>query len=367
MASGLGLLAASVLLFPATEEELTLQQVLKANTAAINAIRSIHVAMDVSIPGAEPSSYRLEWYKDGARDRERMDWLGTKNPNNLDISNGPDGSKGLFNYDPTFTPSLSESIARPAIGELRKKTQREGAVGSRPRAQCYMNITPGTSLEEHVARYPTSKLVATPTTSKFGCYEITTVFEGELGPERRADQMGMRVFVDPAAGFWIRRIEKKGTEPGDKGATYVHEVQEFKECGNGIFWPMRAHHTVRYPGRKEGGEVSIRYTLHSLNEALPDEDFAIHFPDWVRVYDRDTGQVFVWGPNDQPRLTFASEGEYLQWYTPRAKEAFAAQSQAGPGRRLAWIVGVNIVFVALLILIVVWRRNRRQTVVKGAL
>jgi hypothetical protein len=347
-------IAAFLLLFPTTKEGLTLQQVAKANTAAINAIHSVHVTMELksSLPGQD--SYRIEWYKDGARDREFTHWPGSKVPQDSDLSDGPGGFRALFNYDPKFTPPLSESIARPAMGELRKRAETPGVVGNGPRFQCFMTIWPGTSLEEHVARHPTSKLTATPATSKAGCYEITTVFEQHAGTT--TNPMEMRVFVDPAVGFWIRRIEKRRT-----GLVVRHEVQEFKDCGNGIFWPMRSHTVIE--GKE--GDISVQYTLHSLNEALPDEDFAIHFPDWVRVYDRDTGQVFVWGPNDQPRLTFASEGEYLKWYDPRSKDVFAALSQAAPGRRVGWIVGVNIVFVALLILII-WRRNKRLAVVKEA-
>jgi hypothetical protein len=33
---------------------------------------------------------------------------------------------------------------------------------------------------------------------------------------------------------------QKSTDPGDKGITIL-EVQEFKDCGNGIFWPLRGY------------------------------------------------------------------------------------------------------------------------------
>ncbi len=373
MDSGFGLLAISVLFFAGKGDDLTLQQVLKANTAAINSIRSIHVTMEISRPGEERGSelrpgYRLEWYKDSGRERERLDWLQTKNPQNSDITNGPDGFKQLQDYDASFRPALSESIARPAMGTINK-TRTDGAVGSRQRAQCFMDIVPGPSLEEHVVRYPASKLAATPATSKFGCYEITTFLELNLGPGKGTDEMEMRVFVDPAAAFWIRRVEnggwKKSTAPGDKGVIHMQEVQEFKDCGNGIFFPMRARNTVRVPGKMDEVEISsVRFTLHSLNKPLPDEDFAIHFPDWLRVSDDNTGKLLVWGPNDQPRLTFASEGEYLKWYEPRAKEAFMAQSEVAPARRMGWIALANIVLVTLLVLFV-WRRNRRRVVVSG--
>ncbi len=315
----IGPLAASALLSTPPQQELTLPQVLKANTAAVNAIRSIHVTIEVSnnlaVPGEEnppleaQPTWTYEWYKDGARERVQRNLLRGRRPHNLDASNGPNGYRALHNYDPNMESPPSESSGGHAGGEL-DKTRTDHALGGPVRAMSFMHNLPfGHTLEEYVAKYPRSKLVATPSISKFGCYEIDTLQENPQAAGSDYDVKNVRVFVDPKVGFWVRRIEtgpwQKATDPGKKGST-VTEVKEFQDCGNGVFWPLRGYIRTRLPGNSSGIDVIVRHTLHSINQPLADEDFEIRFPNWLIVNDRTTGQVFIWGPNDKPRITFSS-------------------------------------------------------------
>ncbi len=370
-----GFLTVPALLMAAPELELTLQQVSKANTAAVDAIRSVHVTIEIAHnmaagdgdkekPPAEPRpTTRYEWLLDGERERVREDWLRGRKPHNSDSTNGPDGYKNVQDYDPGFEPPLSESIARPAVGEIGTM-RTDGTLGAMVRAQSYMTVF-GSKLEEYVASNPKSKLAATPATSQRGCYEIVTIQEGIPGPGRGPDMKEVRIFVDPAAGFWVRRIEKgpwqKSTDPGDKGLA-ITEIQEFKDCGNGVFWPLRVHHTNRLPGRKDGIEILVSHTLHSINQPLGEQDFVVRFPDWMRVRDRASGKVYIWGPDDKPRMTFDSEGEYLAWWKPRARDPFVENAQVSTPRRLSWIVAANVALVALLVLVVLWRRRKRRPI-----
>jgi hypothetical protein len=370
-----GFLVVPALLLAAPGPELTLQQVLKANTATVSAIRSVHVTIEISHnmgagdldkdkPPTEPlPTTRYEWFLDGERERVREEWLRGRRPHNSDASNGPDGYKRLQDYDPNFEPPLSESIARPAVGEM-DKTKTDSVVGAMVRSQAYMAVF-GTKLEEFVASNPTSKLAATPATSRRGCYEIALVEQGVPGPGRGPDEKDIKIFVDPAVGFWIRRIEKgpwkKSADPGDKGSA-VTEIEEFKDCGNGIFWPLKVHHTNRLPGRNDGIEVRVVHTLHSVNQPLSEQDFAVRFVDWMRVRDRASGKVHIWGPDDKPRMTFNSEGEYLEWWKPRAKDPFVEKQQVSAPRRLGWIAAVNVALGALLVVFVLWLRRRRRGV-----
>lgn len=361
-----GLLAAPALLSSAPQQELTLQQVLKANTAALNAIRSIHVTIEVSsnypVPGDEhppepQPTWTYEWYKDGARERVRQNLLRGQGPHNHDTSNGPKGYKSLQNYDPNIDPPPSESWGGRAGGVL-DKTQTDNALGGPVRAMSFMSNLPGGTLEEYVAKYPSSKLAATPATSKRGCYEIITLSKKPQIAGSSYDVRDVRIFVDPKVGFWVRRIEQgpwqKSTDPGDKG-TNIIDVQEFKDCGNGIFWPLRGHISTRLPGRTSGLETFVRHTLHSINQPLPEEDFEVHFPDWLRVNDRSTGQVFIWGPDDKPRMTFASQAEYIEWERPRVED----QLEGGIPRRTRqmWLVGISIL-VGLMLAFILWWRSK---------
>jgi hypothetical protein len=362
----IGLLAVPALLSAAPEQELTLQQVLKANTAAINAIRSIHVTIEVSsnhpVPKGEelPTEVRpyhtTEWYKDNGRERMREDRLRRDELKPArDASNGPKGYKALHGYDPNNLPS--ESGAGHGGGEL-DKTQPDNVLGGFARAYSYMQVGTGGKLEEFVAEHPESKLAATPATSKLGCYEITLV-EKIPANSKEDDLRDLRIFVDPKVGFWIRRVErgpsKTSTNPRDKG-TFIGEVQEFKDCGNGIFWPLRISQKGRWPGETWGLDTFIRHTLHSINQSLPEEDFEVHFPDWLIVDDNRTGQVFIWGPDDKPRMTFASRVEFDEWDRSRMEAAARTGGVPQPNRRL-WVTGISVAVGLLLLALILWRRR----------
>lgn len=216
-----------------------------------------------------------------------------------------------------------------------------------------------------MVQHPESKLVATPATSKLGCYEITFVekipiFSGSSS--EKADLRNVRLFVDPKVGFWIRRIERgpslTSTKPRDKG-TFLGEVQEFKDCGNGIFWPLRIYQSTRWPNETRGLDTFIRHTLHSINQPLPEEDFEIHFPDWLIVHDGRTGQVYLWGPDDRPRMTFASQAEFEKWDRPRVEAA--AEIGGVPQRnRQLWLVGISVAVGLLLLVLILWRRRSQR-------
>lgn len=371
MLPAISLLAVSSLFSAPPQRELTLQQVLKANTAAINAIHSRHVTIEVlsNYPGPgeknPPTEARpyitIEWWKEGARERVRQNWrlLGRKN-SNLDASNGPKGYKALHGYDPDNQPPPSESDGGHCGGEL-DKTQSDDALGGNVRAYSYMQQS-GRTLEELVAEHAESKLAATPKTSKLGCYEITLVEKMPTTPGSNLKDENirdLRIFVDPKVGFWIRRIERgpsqTSTNPRDKG-TFIGEVQEFKDCGNGIFWPLRIYQRTRWPGEPIGLDTFIRHTLHSINEPLSEEDFDVHFPDWLVVNDRISGQVFIWGPADKPRITFPSTAEFIEWDRPRV-EAAAGIGGAPQRTRWMWLAGISIL-VGLMLAFILWRRSK---------
>lgn len=368
----LSALAFAILAFKEPPHELTLREVVKANKGSINAIHSFHVTIERAdnLPvGSEPPplqvqpSYTIDLYRDGARQRVRIIWLRGPHPNSIDDEyNGPEGFKALRNHDPDFKPVLSESIDGPARGELDNTRIMEEAFTYDARDLCYMGFLKNhrfVTLEEYVAAYPRSTLVATPTSSKLGYYEILTLEEVNTPTDK--DIRDLRVFVDPKVGFWIRRIErgplKKSTSPGDKHTT-ITEVQEFKDCGQGIFWPMRATSITRLTGATAGVDSHVRYNLHLINQTVPQEDFEIHFPDWIRIYDRPARKVMIWGPENKARMTF-TPAEYEEWYMPRRPDPNqGAISMALRKHRLILLVGIPII-VGLLLFLIFRQRNQK--------
>ncbi len=187
----------------------------------------------------------------------RQNWLRGQLPHSFDAYNGPRGFKTFIDYDPKFTPPLSESIDGPARGEIDKPRRMEEAFTFNPRGVCYLAFPKEgefVTLEEYITAFPNSELAATPATSKFGCYEIKTLEKVGTAGEGK-DVRDMRIVLDPKVGFCVRRIERgplqKSTKPNDKYTT-ISEVQEFKDCGNGIFWPLRVATTSRRHGEKVG-------------------------------------------------------------------------------------------------------------------
>jgi hypothetical protein len=339
---------------------LTLQQVLRANTAAGSSIRSIHVTIEVdnklpmqdSTPTEPVPTYVKTWYKDGEEERVRTEWKRGPQPHNSDAYNGAKGYKWIQDYDPSFDPPLSESIARPASGEIGP-TFPERSTGLDPRGHCWwLYDLRGklVTLEEFAGAVSGSRLRATPATSPAGCYEILVP-----APER-----DMVFFVDPAAGFWIRRVEggpeKEGPGAGNK-ASYVAEVEEFTDCGNGIFFPRRAATTTILADGQAKPFMRFRYTVHSLNQPLPPEDFQVKFVDWLRVLDRGSGEYHVWGPDDKPRLSFANQKKYLEWYRPVHDDPYRVQDERAANtawwKKVAyWIAGcLTLVGVSGLVLL----------------
>lgn len=378
MGSVIGLLAASALLFTEPSHDLTLQQVLKANTAAIRSIHTIRVTIENSnnsqltgediISSEVLPTYSIIWCLDGERERVRMEWLRGRKPHNDDAYNGQDGWKRLSNYDPNYTPPLSESVSAPSIGEM-DKTHTDGTLDGTARGHSLMGAT-GNTAEDYFLSHPSSKLVATPKTSKTGCYEITRIEEKHEVSGSNYDVREVRYFIDPKVGFWLRRVERgpwqKSNDPGDKSTTII-EALEFKECDNGIFWPLRVSIKTRLPGGTEGPDHLIRHTLHSINKPLKDEDFQIHFPDWLRVYDRVSGKVFIWGPDDKPRMEFASQNEYKQWYAPRAEDPFQPLPGIPPRTRWIWLTGISLAMGLLLLGLILWRRRSQLAAEKSTL
>jgi hypothetical protein len=307
---------------------LSLQQVLRANTAAGSSIRSIHVTIEVAnrfpMPDSAPTepvlTYVETWYKDGEEERLRTEWKRGPQPHNSDAYNGGKGYRWIQDYDPNFDPPLSESVARPAMGEMGS-TFLEKPMNLDPRGHCWwMYELRGKllTLEEYAGAVTGSRLTATPATSAKGCYEVFVP----------AAERDMVFFVDPAAGFWIRRVEggpvKEGPGAGAKH-TFVSEVEEFTDCGNGIHFPLRADSTTIMPDGEAKPLLRLRFTVHSVNQPIPAEAFKIKFVEWLRVLDRRTGEYHVWGPGDEPKLSFANQKKYLEWYRPVHDDPYRIQ------------------------------------------
>jgi hypothetical protein len=205
------------------------------------------------------------------------------------------------------------------------------------------------TLDELVKIARSARLMADPATSPRGCYEIAI---------DRGDDW-YQVSIDPAHHFLIRRIEYRAM----KGAwaklkiRYVVEVTRFQDCGEGVELPAE----IVGVGGERDRPMSHRSEIEilSCNQDLPADTFLVSYPDWLRVFDRDTGAIHVWGPDGKPRLSFANSAEYDRWWRPRqaAAEQLLGLGAGGiPG--WAWTAGTLGVVLAVLLIVMFLQRRR---------
>lgn len=133
--------------------------------------------------------------------------------------------------------------------------------------------------------------------------EITTLTQKECQEREcyfvkavQPDGAKVELFIDPEIGWRARRIRYWGWD----GLIWYEASAEFKDCGNGTWFPVEGEFKL-YGNDPSSGErvVSIhrRLTVEAVkvNADLTQEDFDIQFPQRTRVYDHIYGMGYVVG------------------------------------------------------------------------
>jgi hypothetical protein len=143
--------------------------------------------------------------------------------------------------------------------------------------------------------------------------EIVLELRGDPFIERRL------IALAPNRGHWIKRLTLY-ERLDDAEPVRTFEAVEFKDCGDGIFFPMHVE------GRTGGALVmDVRVTEAQINEPIDPLLATVRFPEGARVDNLVTGQLHVWGKSE-PELTFASLQDFREW------EASTAQSLVDKGQ-----------------------------------
>lgn len=171
------------------------------------------------------------------------------------------------------------------------------------------------------------------------------------------DDVSYQVFLDPKANNLIRKVVVR-VKPGRAAPVsyleFIREVEEFRDIGDGAFFPVVTYSATMVPTSKAPViEMKAIATNAVVNEKLPSDSLDFKFPEnAIVVNDVPQGgrrQSFVWGPDGKPLREITSINDL----GPLPSDDI---SPGVPVNQLA--VGSVIVGIAALTLVFWLRRTR---------
>ena len=202
----------------------------------------------------------------------------------------------------------------------------------------------------------------------------------------QSDGAKVEVWIDPEIGWRARRARYWGPD----GLIWYEASAEFKDCGNGAWFPLEGE--FRLYGldpssgeRVVGIERRLKVEQVKVNGDLTQEDFDIQFPPGTWVYDHIYGIGYVVGitsldgvtdtvldkiteaaradqpsPNGVPTETDGKQQTQTDTEsTSPTKEGKPVGSVGGSGNSHPWIL-ISVVLSAALLVIIAFVSRRRK-------
>jgi tetratricopeptide (TPR) repeat protein len=332
----------------------TLAEIAKANDAAWAAIRSMDVEYTrteriVSEKRPRQSESTGRWLKDGNRERVRQNSVFT-----CQLEDGKTSS-GRFDYDDYC---LDGTAVRHVQERDRKRSDRgtlsivdpkprDDLVGyiykgprtvargdcpiSEPEVLRYFRCRyddPPLTLAEIIAAWKVTLQGKTTTDAKETLWRLHAEFPVRSDAPSEADGSYIDFYVNAGKGFMVQKaiayvtheylIDKKSLN-----GCHSVEVKEFQPCGDGVFFPKRVEYRKQIGVEQISADPSDCLTFVatklSVNSPLAGDAFDFRFPAGLEVGERDKNnrmgegeKVYIWGPDNKPAQTFASERDYLK-------------------------------------------------------
>jgi len=351
------------------EDPLTAEQIARMNASGVAAAHSlvVHVQYYQQLPASGGKDHGPKLMTDdyiytvaGAEERLRLNRVQMKpspdgdRPGYSDRYNGPSGFKALNNYDAEHPPELGEFSTSSAAGHLAPMQEKRLALGVNAKAQLLLEVgysVRSWPLRDLVSGAASARVVATPSKSPRGCYELEI-----RRPE--ADLPLFAVSVDPSANFMIRRVAWISTATSRPKFDGLMEVKRFKDCGDGAFIPAQIE------GEGTENRLTSRQWLTveilSCNQPLSADALHVRYPDWLKVVDQTTGKVLIMGPDEKLRMSFNTYEDYMKWYEPRYAKAKGLYWTTWTSRGVSWrwLILLNAVLIAAVVVFVARRRAR---------
>jgi beta-lactamase regulating signal transducer with metallopeptidase domain/tetratricopeptide (TPR) repeat protein len=333
----------------------TLAEIAKANDAAWAAIRSF----DVEFTRAEQQTERIlsetrlrqtestgRWLKDGNRERLRQ---------NSTVTCQAKGQKAPiqgFCYDEYY---LDGATVRHVQERARKSSDRRtlsivdpkprddlvGYIYKGPRAAARGDCTisepevlrhfrcryddPPLTLAEIIAAWKVTLKGKTTTAAKETLWRLRAERPVENSPQTAGTYIDFYVNADK--GFLVQKAVAYVTgeyffDNKSHSGCHSREVKEFQSCGSGVFFPKRVEYRKQIGVEQISADttdcVTFVATKLSVNAPLAGDAFDFRFPAGLEVGERDKNnrgdgeKVYIWGADNKPAQTFASETEYCR-------------------------------------------------------
>jgi hypothetical protein len=182
------------------------------------------------------------------------------------------------------------------------------------------------TLRELITECEKCELIGTLVIDGRECLEVDVTHRGVAG---RGQGEHMHVFVDPSANYLIRKIVIDHLSPTTNESTnpevqsqYVAQVLEFRDVGEGVFFPVESETYSITKDNPRYGEKRFTVTALSINEPVAESKVAFEFPPNTLVWVHDepvtplTKILFpkfeLIGSNGVAIRSFASDGDELK-------------------------------------------------------
>ena len=350
------------------------QELIDANSRTASLIRTVELEYDlawIETPGTVVD--RVTWIREGKSERVMRQSkpdaaLSELEPRStVEFVLKGDKVKSLYDWDRANPPKITPTHQGRVRADIMPRTPFNPAA-----------LSPAEQLRLEVDSMPRRTLAdlakASPNVKCHG-----KVFSGgrELwkisleSPEQTTGNTTKRnfdVFLDPTAGYLIRRIEVHSDILLPTGKHHkderVHEVVEFKDVGDGVFFPLQVRNgTPAFWGT----ELKVRKI--KLNEPVDASNFEMEWPKFaaVRHHPAVNGVIAfdIWG-NGQPLRSFKGSDDLRPFEAElRANPLVAAE--LGPvftGKvpappTLSTVVKLGFLGGGLLLLVIVLTVHRR--------
>lgn len=326
-----------------TDRAPTLQEIAKANEAVWEAIKSVDMVYDLTSQivtdgrkGREVRSTDIRWSKEGNRERLRRCFR------RAELADGDFGTKETCEYEDCFLDGkimmritdadpenkdkgkLSCLDQKGLHAEISPESSRLLTVQERSPellSNLHLWISPPLTLSELIATCKVTLKEKQTTQSGDVLWLIHTEPLREDG-DNQTDGSYSDIQVNASKGFWIQKVltyfSDDGAHRRPVGVYFTLEIQEFQDCGHGVFFPKRVQYHLM--GETEQGSsgnglfITQTATKLAVNTPLPNDAFDFRFPENILVQQQlqadGSSKLLLWGADNKPAKEFNTDEEF---------------------------------------------------------
>ncbi|MBI1902448.1 MAG: hypothetical protein HYS13_15205 [Planctomycetia bacterium] len=363
----------------AVEGDLGLDDIVAAHRAGVEQLDTIDLKGEMRRRDDGSLFMSFRWTKSGARERYRT--------TNHSVAAGAgrfadwflDGSRMslLYNYDPDNAPDIRPFRQHGATASVRAQTRKLLDLFAATHLLLRLRLAgedEDRPLWELVADTRRSfgdggvQLVGRQLVGGRQTWQIHIQHPGVLNEQTAQLQYSgssMDVFLDPGAGFLVRRLDchvhNVATADGFIDLHHQYEVTAFKGFGDGTFLPMEVVSESRdgKGQRLSKFEHKIAVTQAAVNQPLPPDALDFRFPQNIMVVQLPMvpgkPRAYLIGKEGRIAETIDSEEKQKQVL----RQAMVAEAQLASSRNWLFVVVGGALLMAMAAAFLLFRRKRR--------